>query len=381
MHTEVIHIPAKARQQPWLLPELAAAQLVLVFMDSHWLAHWAECYQRLHQRYPQAEIVGCSSAGEIYADQVSCGDLVAIVIHFQHTPLRVALARLQGRSSDALGAELGQSLLAEDLRHVLVFSEGLHINGSLLAQSLRQQLGQQCAVTGGLAGDGERFAHTWVCLNEHCYQDAVVAVGLYGQALHVGMGSQGGWDSFGPDRLITKAQGAELFELDGQSALALYKTYLGEHASGLPATGLLFPLSVKAGQGEAELVRTILAVNEEHGSIIFAGEMPEGCYARLMKANFECLVDGAQGAANLSLAAMQSQPGLALLISCVGRRLVLGHRIEEEVEAVRDVLGPATLTAGFYSYGEIAPQHPQWGCELHNQTMTITLLQEWPLDA
>ena len=109
----------------------------------------------------------------------------------------------------------------------------------------------------------------------------------------------------------------------------------------------------------------------------FAGDVPEGHYARLMKANFDRLVDGSTGAAKISLETLgSSPPELAILISCVGRKMVLRQRIEEEVEGVREVLGPSPVLAGFYSYGEIAPPSRCARCELHNQTMTITTLSE-----
>jgi hypothetical protein len=199
---------------------------------------------------------------------------------------------------------------------------------------------------------------------------------LYGDRLKVGFGSLGGWDAFGPERVVTRSKANILYELDGQPALALYKKYLGDHAKDLPASGLLFPLSLKTSAGDS-VVRTILGVNEAEDSLTFAGDMPQGGHARLMKANFDRLIDGAIGAAQTSYAAIGStSPELALLISCVGRKLVLKQRIEEEVEGVREVLGPEAVLAGFYSYGEISPFNPSAKCELHNQTMTITTLSE-----
>jgi hypothetical protein len=125
------------------------------------------------------------------------------------------------------------------------------------------------------------------------------------------------------------------------------------------------------------VVRTILAVDKAEQSLTFAGDVPAGAYARLMKANFDRLIDGAHGAAEHAVAAPGGvAPGLALLISCVGRRLVLHQRVEEEIEAAREVLGVGVTFAGFYSYGEISPFTPQARCELHNQTMTITTLGE-----
>jgi hypothetical protein len=204
----------------------------------------------------------------------------------------------------------------------------------------------------------------------------VVGVGLYGESLRVGYGSQGGWDSFGPARRVTRSRGNVLFELDGESALALYKSYLGDHASALPGSALLFPLLLEDPCGGDGLVRTVLAVDEEAGSLTFAGDVPVGSQARLMKANFDRLIDGACSSASATSRGLDgTHAELAILISCVGRKLVLRQRIEEEVEAVREVL-PRAVLAGFYSYGELCPQGSLGSCELHNQTMTITTLAE-----
>lgn len=240
-----------------------------------------------------------------------------------------------------------------------------------------KNLPEGVTVTGGLSGDGERFEETLVFCDGPPESGAVAVLGLYGSRLKVGYGSLGGWDPFGPERLITRSKGNILYELDGKSALELYKRYLGDHAKGLPATGLLFPLSLRTKEGEAGLVRTILSIDEEVQSMTFAGDVPEGAYARLMKANFDRLVDGAVGAAKVSYEAIgSSSPDLAILISCVGRKMVLRQRIEEEVEGVREVLGDRTILTGFYSYGEISPFTPGAKCALHNQTMTITTFSE-----
>jgi hypothetical protein len=231
-------------------------------------------------------------------------------------------------------------------------------------------------VTGGLSGDGARFERTAVCVDGPHPSEQVVAIGLYGKSLRIGCGSLGGWDPFGPERRITKSAGNVLLELDGEPALDLYKRYLGNDAAGLPASGLLFPLAIRTG-GEEPVVRTILGIDEATRSLTFAGDVPEGYRARLMKANFERLLDGASGAAKASLLGVGLEsPDLAILISCVGRKLVLKQRIEEEVEGVRHVLGEATVLAGFYSYGEISPFTPLAPCALHNQTMTITTISE-----
>ena len=354
-----------------------SAQLVLTFGSTSILKDTG-IVDQVRDVYPRAHIIGCSTAGEICGTRVSDDSLVITAVHFEHTDLSAGRISLENvRDSFHAGECLAEQLDPEGLVHVLVFSDGLKVNGSDLVRGLTEHLPEQVSVTGGLAGDGDRFERTLVLSNDIPQRETIAVLGLYGSRLKVGFGSVGGWDPFGPERLITRSNGNVLYEFDGCSALELYKKYLGSHAKGLPATGLLFPLSLRTRAGDTGVVRTILAVNEDEQNMTFAGDVPEGSYARMMKANFDRLIDGAIGAARISYEAIGStSPDLAILISCVGRKLVLKQRIEEEVEGVRDVLGTRTVLTGFYSYGEMAPFEPGAKSELHNQTMTITTFSE-----
>lgn len=328
----------------------------------------------IRTRFAGSLVVGCSTAGEIFGTEVSDASLSVAVMKLASGRLAPAVASVEpSGDSRAAGEQLGRQLTGGDLRGVMVFSDGLHVNGSELVRGLNATLGDDVVVTGGLAGDGDRFQRTWVLDAGGPSTHAIVGVGLYGERIRIGHGSKGGWDIFGPERRITRSRGNVLYELDGRPALAIYKDYLGERASGLPATALLFPLALRNG-GDVAVVRTILAVSEDDQSLTFAGDVPEGAMAQLMRANFDRLVDGA-GAAALAAAAGAGPPTLAVAISCVGRRLVLGERTEEEIEATLDVLPQATQQVGFYSYGEISP-HASGRCELHNQTMTLTTVSE-----
>ncbi len=328
--------------------------------------------------FPAAQVLGCSTAGEIYGTEVSDDALVVTAVAFERATCRGAHVSVRDfESSYAVGTELGRSLCTEGLVHVFVISDGLEVNGSELADGLTDTLPSSVTVTGGLSGDGDRFGETLVLWGGKALRGTVAAIGFYGPGIRFGFGSLGGWDPFGPERLVTRSDGNVLYELEGRSALALYKEYLGDYAEGLPATGLLFPLAVRMPGSEPSLVRTILSIDEEKHSMTFAGDVPEGAHARLMKANFDRLIDGAIGAAGSSTAMLgDTRPELALLISCVGRKMVLKQRVEEEVEGVREVLGDDVVLAGFYSYGEISPVVPVTRCELHNQTMTITTVSE-----
>lgn len=355
---------------------LRDAQLVLVFGAKANLAN-GKLLDPLRAAYPKAHILGGSTAGEIAGSRVLDESIVATAVHFSKSHLQAASIDLRdGEDSRAAGSRLAGLLPTDGLVHVFVISDGQHVNGSDLVRGMAGVLPQGVAVTGGLAGDGAEFHSTLTVAGGQAKERRIAAIGLYGPDLRIGYGSLGGWDPFGPHRVVTRSEANVLYALDGQPALALYKKYLGDQAAGLPATGLLFPLSVQTPSG-VEVTRTILGVNEADQSLTFAGDVPQGALARLMKANFDRLVDGAHGAAQGSLQELQGKPAqLAILISCVGRKLVLKSRIEEELEAVQQVLGANVPLAGFYSYGEICPSAPNAGCELHNQTMTITTLRE-----
>jgi hypothetical protein len=270
-----------------------------------------------------------------------------------------------------------EGVQGDDLCYVLVMSDGEKVNGSELVRGIASVNRHNVPVTGGIAGDAANFTQTLVGCNADPASGVVVAVGFYGRHLQVGHGSLGGWDTFGPEKIVTRSNANRLYEIDGRSALDMYKQYLGKYAAELPGSALLFPLSVRRPGSDDQVVRTILSIDNETQCMVFAGDIPEGSYVRFMKANFDKIVDAATGAASQSVQQWHNgMPQVALLISCVGRKLILGNRIDEEVEAVREIFGPSTILSGFYSYGEISPLQPHATCELHNQTMTITTLTE-----
>ncbi|NOK61355.1 MAG: hypothetical protein GFH27_549305n124 [Chloroflexi bacterium AL-W] len=378
MHIEQYNFTPARGWHP-ILPgqSVSAAQLVLVFGTVERLRE-TDLIRTVRQAYPYAYLVGCSTAGEIQGDQVLDDSLVVTAITFEKTIVRGAVVSLhEMQDSFHAGVRLAAALHQDQLAHVLVFSDGTNVNGSELVRGMLSDFPEDVTVTGGLAADNARFEQTLVCFNDEVCDSRIAAIGLYGYDLKVGYGSFGGWDPFGPERLATRSNENILYELDGQSALTLYKKYLGEYAQDLPSSGLLFPLSLRTPTGERGVVRTILGIDETDQSIIFAGDIPEGSYVRLMKANFDRLIDGASHAAQSSYETVgSSAPDLAILISCVGRKLVLKQRVEEEVESVREILGQQTVFTGFYSNGEIAPFDLKTQSELHNQTMTITTLSE-----
>lgn len=348
--------------------------LILVFSNRE-LLQKSNIGQEIRQAFPQAILAGCSTAGEIGQSMVKENTASITFIEFEKTEI-IYRERQINDAAESLssGAALIESLPQEKLKHVFVLSDGLNINGSQLVIGMRDKLDDHCKITGGLAGDGAKFEETLLLNNNgELKNNTVIALGFYGDHLNVGYGSMGGWNSFGIEREVTRSTNNILYELDGKPALELYKSFLGDQAQNLPASGLLFPLSMRSESDKPPLVRTILGISEEEQSLTFAGDVPTGSYVRLMKANVDRLIDGAEEAAQI---AKVDNNSLAILISCVGRKLVLKQLVEEEVESVQEVLGDNCSLTGFYSYGEIAPFKKDATCELHNQTMTITTFRE-----
>lgn len=355
-----------------------SADLLLVFGS---LDHFSPpgLKEVLSKAFPKALLLGCSTAGEITAGGVDDGTCTITAINFSEARLCQGSTRLAGMDdSFAAGQRLGQQLATENLKAVLLFGPGVKINGSALVNGMTSVIGSVIPITGGLAGDGGAFKETFTLDSDGVSTDRVVAVGLCSPGLKFAHGSFGGWEPFGPTRKVTRCAGNILYELDGEPALDIYRRYLGEHAKGLPASGLLFPFSMLGEDHSAlGIIRTILGIDEENGSLVLAGEIIPDGFLRLMHASTDKLVNGAESAAEAAASMIQA-PGesLAILVSCVGRKLVMGERVDEEVEAVGDVLGHHAVLTGFYSYGEISPFTPGASCKLHNQTMTITCLSE-----
>jgi len=359
-------------------PAFAAsqAQLVLAFGERKCLED-LQPYDYLRELFPAAEIVINSTSGEIYQNSVHEGTIIVTAIEFDKTRVKTTKIDIENHFQSAeSGKKIAQNLLADDLTAIFVISDGGRVNGSELIAALNEHTGDKILISGGLAGDEARFEKTLVGLNENPKEGKIVGIGFYGTQLTVGHGTMGGWDVFGPEREVTDSEYNVLYKIGDKKALDLYKEYLGKYADELPGAALLFPLSMRATADAKPIVRTILSIDETNRSMTFAGELPKGALVRFMKANFDRLIDASASAAQNSMSLFDSPPELAILVSCVGRKLVLGSRTEEEVEAAREIFGEQPVMTGFYSYGEISPLNPTARCELHNQTMTITTFSE-----
>lgn len=380
----VLHMPDAVETA--CAPLAALSPHVVLVFGSVALLRAESVLGRLRAAFPGAIVAGCSTAGEITAAGVTDKTCVITAIRFAATRCAVAATALEDlTAARAAGQRLGRVLLDQGggatPTAVLMYGRGTTMNGSALVAGLQAQIGAQVPITGGLAGDDGAFLETMVIAPADAgaaeETTAAVAIGLFGETLRIAQGSYGGWQPFGPPRRVTGADGNILHSLDDEPALAVYRRYLGHYARDLPASALLFPFERIGPQlGSHGLTRTILGIDPASGSLILAGDIEKGALVRMMSASTDALIDGAQRAATACLSTPLPERGLALLVSCIGRKLVMGDRVGEEVEAVTEVLGTGITVAGFHSYGEFGPHQSSAVCQLHNQTMTVAILSE-----
>ena len=357
--------------------------LLLVFGDTNSIEN-TQIGREFHKVFQDAKILGCSTGTRLSKQEnLEDSGISVTAVGFESTELRQVSEDLTAHENcSELGISIGSQLLGPHLKSVVVICDGLNVNGSEIVAGLTSVLGPDVKISGGLAGDGDRFGKTFVMNQTTTKEGMVTAIGFYGEKLLVSTGSAGGWDEFGPQRMITRSKGNVLYDLCDVKALELYDNYLGDEASLLPASGLFYPLKIwHPNFPEHEMVRTLLSVDRDAGTMTFAGDIPEGWYAKLMRGRYDKLIIGADKAANLAandeaMAKQTAEPKLCLFVSCVGRRMLLGERTEYELEVVKKVLGEQTSIAGFYSYGEIATNNSSGKCGLHNQTVTLTLMSE-----
>lgn len=352
------------------------ANLVLAFAERTTL-ETLNPYAQLKQKFPNASIVISSASGQISNSKLVDEQVVVTAIQFEHTPIKAIEIQVDpSHAKSYLGERVQNELVTSDLTALLVLSEGSFVNGTDLIEELKAETSYTIPIFGGIAGDGYLFEKTIVGLDRDAVANTIVVVGFYGSRLQFGFGSEGGWSDFGPEREVTLSTKNKVFKIGDRYALDIYKEYLGKYAEELPGSSLYFPLSMKESPDAEPVVRTILSIDEEEKSMTFAGNLPEGALVKFMKGNSDKLIDASYKAATNSEVESPEIDKIAMLISCVGRKIVLGDRVEEEIEAVREVLGKNVLLFGFYSYGEITPTTKKIGCDLQNQTMTITTLFE-----
>jgi hypothetical protein len=323
-------------------------------------------------------IIGCTTDGEIYDKGLSTGSAVLGGIATDQLQFHtVVVENLAGRS-EAAGRRLASDLPAS-VAYVQLFSDGLSGNGCAILRGMAAVLGEELPIAGGTAGDDGKFEQTWQFAGNRVFTDAAVAIGFSGE-LKLGTGIRSGWSPIGLAKKVTRASGNILYELNGEPALKVFERFLGKHAEKLPSIGVEYPISLlgrwgDVGENEYQLLRATMSVNRADGSIIFAGEIPEGAMVSLTCGDTVSILDAAEKAAQLAISDLgDATPAVIYCYSCMARKIVLGRRTREEIERIRRTVGSSVPIMGFYTYGEFCRMQCNGPTYLHNETVTLSVI-------
>ena len=351
-------------------------EIFIVFINSH-RDDWKNVIPQLYKTFPQSTVIGGSSAGHISGEFIYDAECVVTRITLNKGKITThAFKDVSAETSETIGEKIAEIGNAQKSTAGLILSEGLNINGSQLVAGINK-LNKKTIYSGGLSADGTDFKETLVIYNDQVLKNGMV-VAFFDDHFIYESSSAGGWNSFGVERIVTKSKNNIILEIDDKPALELYKEYLGSKADLLPAYGLNFPICTVSkdpvSKKEVEVVRTLLGIDIQHGSITLAGDVPEGSVIKLMKSTRKDLIESAQVLYSEKIANFKDGEGdiLSFIVSCVGRRIVMGVNTEEELEHTGNKL--KIIPIGFYSYGEISSEKCQ--ASLLNQTFTLTLIQE-----
>ena len=323
-------------------------------------------------------IIGCTTDGEISSDGFRTDSAVLGGIVSDQIDFHLASVKDLGQDCERAGITLAAKL-PENVNYIQLFSDGLTGNGCAILRGLESVLDKTIPVCGGTAGDAGRFRRTWQFAGNRVFSNGAVAIGFSGN-FQVGTGASSGWSPIGLAKKVTRSVDNILYELNGEPALNVYERALGKHASKLPAVGVEYPLGLvteRGAEGEKDylLLRATMSVNRKEGAISLAGEIPEGSTVHICCGDSASLLEAAKKAGRLALADLEGRrPVMIFIYSCMARRLILGRQVEEEINCIREAVGPDLPVLGFYTYGEYGRIKKGGPNRLQNETVTVSVI-------
>jgi hypothetical protein len=335
---------------------------------------------RIAEAFPAIELIGGTTDGEISSVLGFEQDSLALMVFCSdQITITAGIGRGLSKDTDAAAEAAVQSAIAhhqEPIQFCLAFPESLTISSGLIIESLKQAVGNQVPIFGGLTADQWRSQQTYQFFKNEVCSDAVPVL-LFSGAILFSHGISSGWNPIGNPGKVTKVEKNVVYEIDNRPALEFYHRYLG----GLPPSAE-YPLALFESDSDRYYMRAPIGIADPTlGSIHFFGDVPEQATVQITETTHDDILSASQLSTQQ---AIETYPGhtplAALLFSCASRRQILGRRAQEEYEQVQHCLTQALPqpipSCGFYSNGEIAPLQQQGITHFHNETFITLLLGE-----
>lgn len=327
--------------------------------------------------WPGIELIGCTTDGELSSSLGFRDDSISILL-FASDTIDFASGLGRGLSVDTEVAcqqavEQARAKTEREPRLCITTPEGLTVSGQMTVEALRNALGQDVDLFGGLAADHRKYESTRQFCGRQVVSDSVPILLLSGP-LFYSFGVASGWKAIGDPGMITRSQGNVVYEIDGAPAVEFYRRFLGKEFK----LSTDIPLIILNDAEEPEYLRSSSGcVDEETGAITYQSDVPEGIRAQLSITDRAAILEGCEESIRKALQGFpgNKKPEAAVIVSCSARKLLLGTKISEEFRILRENVGPNLPVCGFYSFGEIGPQKSDSTKPImHDQTFTMLLL-------
>lgn len=316
---------------------------------------------------PGSKIMGTTTAGEIIDCSVTQNKTVISFSVFQNTSLESIF--LNNYNNDfQLGVDLANSIISSNTKLILLFSDGLHTNGSEILNGI-QSINKDIPVAGGRAGDNGYMKDTIIFCNEGITNNGVIAVALNSDSLSVYTNDSLCWQPIGKLMTVTKAKKSRVYTIDNIPAKDIYRKYLGyDVTSSLPKSATEFPLIIHRNNLQIARV-AFFDFNDD--SLGFIGNIEEGDKVTFAFGNIDMLVERSSHIMeSISKVSLES----IFVYSCTARRVYMQEKISDELIPLRNIAN----VSGYFTYGEYF--HLESNNALLNMTTTILGLSENPIN-
>ena len=324
-----------------------------------------------------AQMIGCSTAGEIAASGPGDASVVVLALGGQGVSVATAAACEASTRLREAGAEAAACVTDVEPRPdkiLMLLTDGLAGDQQEIVRGAYGVVGAEVPLVGGCAGDNLEMRETFQLFGDRVLRDSVVAAAISSEA-PMGIGVRHGWEELGDPMVVTESRGTRIHTLDDLPALDTYLERLEAPAEARtdPAAftqfALTHPLGLRHRASESQ-VRFVAEANFEDRSIGCIAEVPQGALVWVMEGDSDSVLSATDAACAAALEPLDGREPIGLVaFDCIARRGVLGEEgIKREVDRIGACAGGAPV-AGFYTYGEIARTRGVSG--FHNQTLVV----------
>jgi hypothetical protein len=330
------------------------------------------------------QIFGATSSGEFIDGDISHGGIAVLLMDINQANFKLLLLDYRDKEPEAIAREMAAIAKERFKNPSIILSASFYARGeseSLLGDQLIRIIesvaGNETAIWGGRAGDDFIFDESVVFTNQLSTKKGIIMLVFDGDKIIVKGEAASGQKPVGTEKVITKAIGKWIYEIDSKPAAEMVLKYLGlnlspEEAETFNPSSMGIAFSVMRDKG-TPVIRGVGAFNWKDKSVSVLGSIHEGDEVRFtLPPDFEVIEEVKFNAEKIQQNEMPEADAL-LMFSCIGRLTQFGPLAGNEIEGVRKAFN--VPMAGFFTYGEYGRVR-SGNNEFHNNTCCWVALKE-----